>query len=185
MAVQWTCRCGQVEIEAEIDAKSDSRLVCYCQSCRKFAEQTGATATLDHAGGVDLYQTAVERLGIVKGADKLAWTRLSEKGPVRWFAMCCGAPIANTLPTRQIPFATLMSAGFVDQAALPPILGRVNKKDATARIEGDLGNPKKAVRAFLWRALKSRVGGGYKRNPFFTPDGKLLADGPTDPQGSV
>ncbi len=183
--MQWTCRCGQVEIEADLDAKGDSRLVCYCNSCRKFAEQTGAGDTLDAAGGVDLYQTAVERVRIVKGADKLAWTRLTPKGPIRWFATCCGGPVANTLSTRNIPFATLMSAGFADQGGLPPIMGRVNRKYATAHIEGDAGNPNKAIRAFLWRALKSRVSGAYKRNPFFTDDGRLIADGPTDPPGLV
>lgn len=182
--MQWTCRCGEVEIEADV-AESDSRLVCYCASCRKFAEDTGAADTLDAAGGSDLLQTAVERVRIVKGADKLAWTRITPKGPLRWFATCCGAPVANTLSTRQIPFVTLMVPGFVDPSGLPEISGRVNRKSATARIEGDAGNPNKAIRAFLWRALKSRLTGGWKKHPFFTADGRPIADGPVAPKGAV
>ncbi|MEM9972167.1 MAG: DUF6151 family protein, partial [Pseudomonadota bacterium] len=134
--MEWSCRCGEVGFDVSVDAKSDSRIVCYCNSCRAFAEKTGAAGTLDAAGGVDLYQTAVERLAISRGSDRLAWTRITARGPLRWFATCCGAPVANTLPTRQIPFATMMSDGFSEPDALPPILGRVNKRDATAHIEG-------------------------------------------------
>ncbi len=183
--MKWSCRCGQVEIAADIDAERDSRLVCYCKSCRAFAEQTGAGDTLDDAGGVDLYQTAVERVKIVRGAEHLTWTRLTPKGPLRWFATCCGAPVANTLSTRAIPFATLMVSGFEDKDALPAIMGRVNRKYATGHIEGDSGAPGKAIRAFMWRALRSRLNGGYKRNPFFGADGRPIAEGPTDPPGAV
>ena len=183
--MQWTCRCGQVEITADIDGANDSRLVCYCASCRRFAVETGASDTVDAAGGVDLYQTAVERVAIRRGAERLTWTRYSPKGPVRWFATCCGTSVGNTLPSRQIPFATLITAGFGDPSALPPVVGRVNRKGATAHIAEDAGNPKKAVRAFIWRALKSRLNGGYKRNPFFDAAGNLIADGPNDPPGRV
>ncbi len=183
--MKWSCRCGQVEIAAEIDPTGDSRLVCYCASCREFAEQTGASDTVDQWGGVDLYQTAVERVDIVKGADMLRWTRLTPKGPLRWFATCCGAPVANTLPTRQIPFVTLMSGGFETPGGLPSIVGRVNLKGATSFVEADIGAPKKAIRAFFKRALKSRLGGGYKRNPFFDSNGRLISDGPTTPSGAV
>ncbi len=183
--MKWSCRCGQVEIAAELKPAGDSRLVCYCKSCRAFAEQTGAGNTIDDWGGVDLYQTAVERVDIVKGSDKLHWTKLSEKGPLRWFATCCGAPVANTLSTRQIPFVTLMTDGFEAKDALPPVMGRVNLRGATSRIEADIGTPKKAIRAFFWRAAKSRLNGGYKRNPFFDANGVPIADGPTDPPGAV
>ena len=85
--------------------------------------------------------------------------------------------MANTLGTRTIPFATILAHNIDDKAALGPILARVHRRGATSHIEGDAGNSGKVIRAFLWRAFRSRLSGRYKQNPFFTAQGTLIAEG--------
>ena len=175
--MKWTCDCGKVRLS--ISPGQGTRLVCYCSSCRDFAERFDAGETLDAAGGADLYQTSPESVTIDQGRDNLAWIKLTQKGPVRWYATCCNTPMANTLTTRSIPFATILSANVDDKGALGPVIARVNRRDATAHITEDAGSSGKAIRAFFWRAVKSRLSGAYKRNPFFDNDGKLIASGET------
>ena len=173
--MRWSCNCGEVELSVE--PGDGTRLVCYCASCQRFANDFGAGETLDPSGGAELYQTAPERVIITKGADKLSWVKFTQKGPNRWFTTCCNTPMANSLATRSIPFATILTHNLEDKLALGPIIARVNRKDATAPITGDAGNSGKAIRAFMWRALRSRISGRYKRNPFFDANGKLIATG--------
>lgn len=173
--MRWSCNCGEVELSVE--PGDGTRLVCYCASCQRFANDFGAGDTLDPAGGADLYQTAPETVTITKGADKLSWVKFTSKGPNRWFTTCCNTPMANSLGTRAIPFATVLSHNIDDKAPLGPVKARVNRKDATAQITEDAGNAGKVIRAFMWRALRSRVSGRYKRNPFFDANGTLIASG--------
>ncbi len=173
--MKWTCKCGEVEAEAE--PEKGVRLVCYCASCRKFVERLGAEERLDPAGGSDLWQTAPESVRITKGQANLAWVRLTKKGPLRWYATCCNTPMANTLDGIGLPFMTLQSWDFEDRDALGPVVARVKKKDATAHIEGDMGSMRRVIMAFAGRALKSRLSGGYRRNPFFDGEGKPIAAG--------
>ncbi len=175
--MKWTCDCGAVRMT--IAPHQGTRLVCYCSSCRAFAERFGAGDTLDAAGGADLYQTSPESVTIDQGQDKLAWVKLTAKGPNRWYTTCCETPMANTLATRAIPFATVLSANIDNKAELGPVVARVNRRDATAHITEDAGSSGKAMRAFFWRAIKSRLSGAYKRNPFFDNDGNLIAAGET------
>lgn len=173
--MHWTCNCGEVELSVE--AGDGTRLVCYCASCQRFANDFGAGDTLDPAGGADLYQTAPERVSITRGADKLSWVKFTPKGPNRWFTTCCKTPMANSLGTRAIPFATILTHNIDDKSGVGPVVARVNRKDATQRITQDAGNSGKAMREFIWRALRSRVSGRYKRNPFFDANGTLIASG--------
>lgn len=99
--MEWTCRCGAVAVE--IDPRGGTRAVCYCGSCRRSSALTDASDALDAYGGSDLYQVAPENARITRGADKLAWVRLTAKGPLRWHTTCCNTPFANTLPTPSVP----------------------------------------------------------------------------------
>jgi hypothetical protein len=54
---------------------------------------------------------------------------------------------------------------------------RVNRKYATGHFDGEAGNTGRVIRSFLWRALRSTASGRYKLKPFFTAQGKLIADG--------
>lgn len=61
--------------------------------------------------------------------------------------------MANTLGTRAIPFATILSHNIDDKEALGPIIARVNRKYAIGRFDGEAGNTGRVIRSFLWRAL--------------------------------
>lgn len=167
--MRWTCRCGGVT--ARVDVAQGTRAVCYCPSCRDFAKRLGASDRLDTAGGSDLFQVAPEAVTIESGGDRLAWLRLTERGPLRWFTTCCNTPLANTLPTRAIPFLTLQSAGFEAAEALPPVAARVHRRYATARVPDDGDGVWRLYREFAVRALRSRLTGGWRKNPLFDADG--------------
>ena len=169
--MEWTCRCGA--FSADVDLRRGIRAVCYCESCQKFARLTGAADALDEAGGSDLYQVAPEEVRFQRGGDVLAWTKLTEKGPARWFTTCCNTPVANTMPTPGIPFVTLMSHRFADPDALGPVAARVHRRFALKRVPDDGGGTGALMRNFAVRALRSRLGGGWKRNPFF-PGGQPI-----------
>ena len=163
--MEWTCRCGA--FAAEVETRRGIRAVCYCESCRAFAERTNAAAALDEAGGSDLFQVAPEEVRFLRGGEGLAWVRLTEKGPARWYTTCCNTPVANTMPTPGIPFVTLMSHRFADPGALGPVKARVHRRFAKQRVPDDGGGTGALLRNFAVRALRSRLTGGWKRNPFF------------------
>lgn len=176
--MEWTCRCGA--FSAEVDPSEGIRAVCYCRSCREFAEMTEAGASLDDQGGSDLFQVAPERIRFLKGgAENLTWTRLTEKGPVRWYTTCCNTPVANTLATSSWPFVTLQTHRFADPEALGPVTARVNRGGATGRVPDDSKGTGYLIRNFIARAIRSRLSGGWKRNPFFGPDRQPVAPGGT------
>lgn len=169
--MEWICRCGT--FAADIDTRRGTRVVCYCNSCREFWARIGATGALDAAGGSDLFQVAPEQVRFVRGAGGLAWLRLTEKGPARWVTTCCNTPVTNTLLSPGLPFVTMMSHRFADPAALGPVRARVFKQFATGTApEGGTGAAV-LMWSFAGRALRSRLTGGWKQNPFFR-DGKPI-----------
>lgn len=170
---KWICRCGQVELLVE--TAGGSRAVCYCNSCRGFATRLGAAEILDEWGGSDLYQVAPEAAKFVRGADKVAWTKMSEKGPARWFTTCCKSPFANTLSTRAVPFLTLQTASISDSQMLPPIEMRVFRKFALGHAPKSKNGQARLIREFAVRALKSRLSGKWRRNPLFDDTGQPIA----------
>ncbi|MEQ9040477.1 MAG: DUF6151 family protein [Silicimonas sp.] len=174
--MEWTCRCGAVA--AEIDPRGGTRAVCYCGSCRRFSALTDAGDALDAYGGSDLYQVAPENARITRGADKLAWVRLTAKGPLRWHTTCCNTPFANTLATPSVPFLTVMSHRFSDPDALGPVAIRVFRREATGKVPDDgTGGTLPLLLAFVPRALKSRLTGGWRRNPLFDDHRRPIAGG--------
>lgn len=176
--MQYTCRCGR--FVAQVDTREGIRAVCYCNSCREFAEKTGAADALDAAGGSDLYQVAPYLIHVIQGADQLTWMRLTPTGPLRWYTRCCKTPVANTLASRSLPFATLQSHRFADPAALGPVICRVNRRFATDRVPDDGKGVGALYRNFAARMLKSYLTGGWRRTPFFDEKGALI-----DPGGAV
>ncbi len=171
--VNWSCRCGKVQ--GTWSGAPSSRIVCYCESCRAFVENLGAGDIIDPAGGSDLLQMAPDAFEITQGKDQLAWTKVTEKGPVRWYTTCCNTPVANTLGSPKVPFLTLQTAYFQPPEATGPIAARVNRKGATGHIEGDMGSARAMLWAFAKRALKARLNGSYKKNPFFDAQGAPIA----------
>jgi len=168
----WRCGCGQVE--ARIPG-TGARVVCYCQSCRSFVERLGKGERLDAAGGSDLLQVAPEDVEIVKGANHLRYMKVTERGPLRWYTTCCATPMANTLSNRAVAFCSFQVHDVMPKAGLPEISARVHLKGATAQVEGPRGTVRPLVLGLLARTVRGWVTGGWRRNPFFDPDGKPIA----------
>ncbi|MEM8802550.1 MAG: DUF6151 family protein [Pseudomonadota bacterium] len=167
--VTWQCDCGLVE--AKVPAKGN-RIICYCESCRAFVVKLGRGDRLDAQGGSELLQTQPKDVTLVKGAEHLAYTRLTDKGPARWYTRCCNTPMANTLPTRALPFASFQVHNLQPKSALPEVAGMVHLNGATGHIE----HVKKAsigglVASLLAGAFTAYVTGKVKQNPFFDASG--------------
>ncbi|MDJ0637670.1 MAG: DUF6151 family protein [Paracoccaceae bacterium] len=169
----WTCQCGKVEVEVPT---TGVRLKCYCKSCRAFVERLGKTERLDAAGGSDLLQVAPDGVRILKGQEHLAWLRLTEKGPLRWYATCCNTPMANILPTRHVPFASFQVADLSPQDGLPKVAAKVHLKGALAHVDGPHGSALPMILALLGRMVSAHVTGKWRRNPFFDDNGDLIAE---------
>lgn len=169
----WRCRCKEVEAEVPTDG---FRCVCYCKSCRGFAEACDASDQLDKWGGSDLIQVGADKVRIRKGVQNLAWTKMTEKGPLRWYTTCCKTPFVNTLATPALSFASVQVHNIQDQDALPPVRARVNLKGALGHVEGKRGSVWPMIAGLFWRALRARLSGRWRDNPFFDATGKPVAE---------
>lgn len=168
----WRCHCGTVEAAVPT---SGVRLVCYCASCRGFVERLGKADRLDAAGGNDLLQVAPDQVRFVKGTDHLAWLQITPKGPLRWYATCCGTPMANTVGTRQVPFASFQVADMSPAEHLPEVRARVHTKGAVGPIDGATGGLWPVLIGLAGRVIKARLTGKWRINPFFGQDGRPIA----------
>jgi len=174
----WTCGCGSVEAEVPT---TGMRIICYCETCRAFVERLGHGERLDYAGGNDLLQVAPHQVRFRKGQDKLGWFQVTPKGPLRWYATCCGTPMVNTLGTMKFPFASFQVADLKPQEGLPKVRARVNLKGATTRVTEPVGSALALVFGLLSRVAKARLTGNWKTNPFFGEDGRPIV-ARTEPQ---
>jgi hypothetical protein len=168
----WRCECGAVEADLPVNG---ARLICYCQSCRAFVERLNKADRLDAAGGSDLLQVAPDRVSFRKGTDHLAWFQITQKGPLRWYTTCCGTPMANTLATRQVPFASFQAHDISPAEHLPHVSGRVHLKGATDWVKEPKGRLLPLIMGFVGRAIKARLTGTWRKNPFFDEHGRPIA----------
>lgn len=173
------CACGKVRgVAHELSADVGNRVVCYCDDCQAFPNHLQhADAVLDEIGGTEIFQTAPTRVELSQGADQLRCLRLTDKGPLRWYAACCGTPIANTAPTVQMPFVGLLH-NFMDfdaqggdrGAVLGPVRGGVYGKFARAsgRVAGTADRLSAALAFRMMRRLVvDRLRGLHSPSPFF------------------
>ena len=167
--IDWCCDCGAMYLK--VDPRGGSRVICYCKDCQAFARATGRGDILDEAGGSDIYQVAPHQVRIEAGSDRLAALRLTDKGPARWYVTCCGAPVANTWPTRALPFVTLLSKGFSDREALGPVTAQAFRRSATAYAPKIAGGMGPVYRAFARRAALAWITGRWRCHPFFDASG--------------
>ncbi|PZX16565.1 hypothetical protein LX81_01936 [Palleronia aestuarii] len=178
-STDWTCTCGATSFTVRDVPASGAHIVCYCEDCRAFARLRGAEDALDEAGGTQLFQTAPEVVTLLRGAEHLRCLRLTPRGPLRWYADCCGAPVANTAPRRGIPFLSMMGAGFAGDRLGRPV-ARIFRQSATGRVPRPYGSLVAMVAGVGRRVLTSRLSGGWKSTPFFAEDGAPLSP-PTEP----
>ncbi len=171
----WRCACGATGLTVDIAPASGTRIVCHCADCRAFARITGHAATLDPAGGLDLFQTTPDRLVVTRGAGNLGCLRLTPRGPLRWTAACCATPLAVTPAFRAIPFSSLTTAGFADPAPLGRIRAHAFVKAATAPVPRPHGSLIAVLAAFARRTLATRLAGRHVATPFFDVAGRPVA----------
>lgn len=170
----WTCACGAVE--AQLTPVEGTRCICYCASCQAFLRRLDKYDLADAHGGTDLFQTTPDKITFSKGLENLTAMRITDKGPIRWSTTCCNTPVCNTGAKRVVPLASFLVAGLQNPKVLPPVLARVNRKDATGRVEGEAGSMRSLIFAFLRRAIPMLITGKYKRTPFFNADGRPVAE---------
>ncbi|TMV09582.1 hypothetical protein FGK63_00485 [Ruegeria sediminis] len=163
-SLAFSCDCGGLSghITAQ-GVKSGTHVVCYCPDCRAAELYLGQPDLAP--GPVDIFQLSPDAVVIDKGKDNLALLRLGPNGLFRWYAKCCGAPIANTLKTPKLPFAGIAAKRVSDPDRLGPVVTRGYVPDGTGKLKHEhLG---RAVLAVLRRGLSARLSGRWRRTPFF------------------
>ena len=176
------CKCGSVTgVAKDVAPTLGNRLVCYCDSCRKFAEVlAGESDVLDEYGGTEIYQMPICNLRISNGINQVSCLRITENGPHRWYAECCRTPIGNT-GSAALPFIGLIHSFVEDETSLErtlgPIRGFVNTKDASSVLPGDRrGSALGLIIRFLSQLLIWKLQGKNRPNPFFSPDGTAISE---------
>jgi hypothetical protein len=169
------CNCGK--LKGTLNRTKDiNRCVCYCADCQAFARFLKREHDiLDEVGGTSIIQTIPKHVNFLEGIENLACIRLTENGPLRWYAACCNTPIGNSSPNFKLPFIGLIQNCLsAEQASLDkafgPILMHVSTKEA-------IGEHKPKSTGFLAGTLRvmgmvfrSRLDRSYKQTPFFVSE---------------
>ncbi|MQY42898.1 hypothetical protein GG681_09605 [Epibacterium sp. SM1969] len=161
-SLSFSCTCGKLQGRIAAEAvKAATPLVCYCPDCR--------ANELYHSqpdpDGVALVQTSPEAITFTQGAEHLQVLRLSSKGILRWYADCCGQPVANTLARPKLPFVGMKRDLFQD----PDMFGKTKVK-AFMPVPGKPARTKGAltmVMGIFRRMGSALLSGRWRDNPFF------------------
>jgi hypothetical protein len=172
MTYPLRCNCGALA-GTVVNERHANHSRCYCEDCQAFARFLGREADfLDARGGCECIQTLPKDVTFDKGLERLACVRLSETGPLRWYAACCNTPIGNTPTSSKLPFVGLARACLEGSAS------SVDKSFGPVRFcmftSGARGQPKPEpfggagrVLWFIRNRLRARFTGGFSQNPFF------------------
>lgn len=177
MALTLRCDCGK--LQGEVDPRGvAARAVCYCHDCQAFARFLGREGdVLDAAGGTEVAATLPSAVHFTSGLEHLGCMSLSPRGLYRWYATCCSTPIGNTPRELTTPYVGLVRAcidapdeSLARQLGRSPI--RVQTGSALAPVKSTPLRTVWAVAKIGSKLLRARLGGGYRNNPFFQPDGR-------------
>lgn len=170
----FSCKCGTLRGEVSAaGVKGGTRVVCYCADCRANELYHGQPDPAPDP--VDLFQLSPDTITITQGAEQLRAIRLGRRGPLRWYAACCGTPFANTLAKPGLPFAGMRSDLFQDKSALGKIRARsfVPVPGKQSRTKGG----STMAWGILSRMITARLSGRWKDTPFFDAEtGKPVAE---------
>jgi hypothetical protein len=189
------CGCGTLRGTLAVRARGEgNRCVCHCRHCQAFARALAQQdVVLDAHGGTDLYQTSPSCLTITQGRDELACLQLTRRGPLRWYARCCGTLLANTARSAGLPFVSVVVSSLHDaggaasgspeagsearsdaiDAAIGPVRHRIFARAATgdrASLRAHDGVPPAMLCTLLWQLLVNRLRGEHRRSTFFDAD---------------
>ena len=171
MSTRLRCHCGLVEGHVD-DQHAYGRAVCYCTDCQAFARfLRRPDEVLNERGGSDIVATHPQRVHVSRGFDQVICMSLSPKGLLRWYTACCRTAIGNTPRDPKMAYIGLLADCMPDPAGLDTTFGpaRIALKTESAR--GAV--PATPVATFLGvlrimgHVTAARLGGTYRRNPFF------------------
>jgi hypothetical protein len=167
------------------------RAACYCGDCQAYAYVLGEpAAVLDPLGGTEVVATKAGHVRFTSDKATLACLSLSPKGLLRWYASCCGTPIANTPRNWKLPYVGLVHTCLRQpdpfEQSFPKVQMRVNTGGARGRPPpvGGLGGLPGFARLFL-RIAGSRLDGSYQATPFFDAAGAPVAEVVVTPRAEV
>lgn len=164
------CHCGKMAWRISAEARG-THLICYCADCQTYAKalENGAVR-IDSDGGTEIFQTLPANFEFVTGQEHLAVLRLSPKGILRWYAGCCGTPIANTLPKPGMPFVgAVLPPGADGYGPITALLSTVGTAPHIKE-KGVLG----AYVSVVGRILGASLNKAKRRSPFFTQNGSPI-----------
>jgi hypothetical protein len=173
------CRCGT--LMGYVGRATTRRGVCYCRDCQAYAHALGSDAgILDAQGGTDVVATLQGNVTLAHGAAALACLSLSANGLLRWYASCCNTPIANTTRNYRMSYVGLVHTCLHDASesldeAFGPVRMRVNTRSARAPVKSTPFGTLKAVAGLSLALVRARLGGSYRRTPFFDSQGVPVA----------
>jgi hypothetical protein len=174
------CSCGRVRGEILQPGRA-MRVVCYCRDCQTYAHLLQrAGQVLDPVGGTDVVATSADNLAITAGREHLACVSLSPRGLLRWYAACCGTPVANTPRDWKLPYVGLVHTCLRQpdplERSFPRVELRVNTKGAHGAVPRD--TPVLGKLRFLRMVIRLaglRLRGAYKSTPLFSASGDPVA----------
>ncbi len=188
MDVPLKCECGKVTGVAEnVDGNLGNRLVCYCESCQKFAHHVGcADEVLDEYGGTDIFQMPISHLKFTGGTEHIRCVHVTEGGPYRWYTECCNTLIGNT-GSPSLPFIGMIHSFMDDSGTRDQNLGPIRfhgfTEDAVSPLPLERQPSKwqvfRLIVRFLSLLLTWKLQGKGRPNPFFDEKGQPIVDGPT------
>ena len=179
--LSFQCECGTVTGQVDISNTRDFvHLKCMCDSCLAFAHLGDHQNThIDADGFVDLMQALPQNVDIHSGHKTLTTLRLSQKGPMRWYADCCNTPLWITLGTPKIPFTSFLAANLSnrDQLGSVSYYAFADKlpKAERPKPNGPWGGIK-LVFGLIARTFRVKIAGRMKDTPFFDASGKLISN---------
>ena len=180
MPHRFQCTCGRVAGEI-LQPRLGMRAACYCHDCQAYAHLLQrAEQVLDAAGGTDVVATPASNVVISAGRDHLACVSLSPRGLLRWYAACCGTPIANTPRDWKLPYVGLVHTCLRQpdplEQSFPQVAMRVNTKSAHGAVPRDasLAGKLRFLRMVM-RLTGMRLTGAYRTTPLFSQSGEPVA----------
>jgi len=180
MSHRFQCDCGRLRGEIR-QPRHAMRAVCYCRDCQTYAHLLRrAGQVLDAIGGTDVVATPASNVAITAGREQLACVSLSPRGLLRWYAACCGTPIANTPRDWKLPYVGLVHTCLRKpdplESSFPRVEMRVNTKSAHGPVPRDASLAGKLHFArMVLRLAGMRLGGAYRSTPLFSASGAPVA----------
>ncbi len=169
--VAFACECGQIHgLLTDISEKTGTGLVCHCSQCR------AAEVYLDQEDpkedGVAIFQTTLDHVNFIAGADKMYAFSFDKDRLVHWYASCCKSPLFNTMSEPKTGFVSVMVDRLSDTSALGRIRAMLYVDDGTGKQKHE--GLRHVIAAGMKRSAKMRLTKKWKRNDFFGKSGKPI-----------